>query len=397
LDSRVAIRLQIDNNVRQQALEDKLKLPVIISKAGTVYVLNPSGTDVQVLPRTYISKPKRLARFGIAQERKPAQKRYPETIRLFLWYPEVSLKSADKAIKRVSAGAGKPAGVHIIIETGANPAEWPRLQKFTSGIFDALIKSKVRAAMVIEGVFSRPDKRIMDWLTVRRIFTRFILGPALGYPADLKAGNARVLAAMSEYGLRIPVLFYWSGQSGIEVAGVLKKALRLNKLGGIGILPYFLSPRFDCQTGFDGVDLNDFSEVLSFLYADRRLSEFLEEPMSEIEQRLTGSVQSHFNDALITKSGDLFGFRRFPFAAGRLPAGKTQFEVAASGRCGRCAWKRICGGVDKTPAAFRRQHRIMAEAWCLNQKILMRRVIGECLEIREYLSKIKNNALRDAG
>ena len=69
----------------------------------------------------------------------------------------------------------------------------------------------------------------MDWLIMRRILTRFVLGPSLGYPADLKGNNARALSAMSEYGLRIPVLFYWSGQDAVEAAGLLKKELRLKK------------------------------------------------------------------------------------------------------------------------------------------------------------------------
>jgi len=393
----MAIRMQIDNNRRQQELEDKLKAPVVISKSGKAYVVDLPGGDARILPENWVLKPGRLTGLGIARGKKPAQKRYPVTIRLFLRYPEISFKSADKAIKRLAAFAKKPVSVHVIIETGKNPPEWNRLQKFTSRIFNSLVELKVRAAIIIEGVFSRPDKQIMNWLVMRRILTRFILGPDLGYPADLKGDNARALSAMSEYGLKIPVLFYWSGQNAIEVSELLKKALRLNKLAGAGILPYFLSPRFDCRIGFNGADLNGFSDVLAFLYADRQLAEFIEEPVSEIEQRLAGPVQSHFINALITKSGDLRGFRRFPFAAGRISIGKLQIKVPMSGRCERCAWKRICDGVDRSPEASGRQHKIAAEAWCLNQKNLMRRVIGECLDIREYLDKIKNNVLKDAG
>jgi hypothetical protein len=237
----------------------------------------------------------------------------------------------------------------------------------------------------------------MDWLVMRRILTRFILGPILGYPADLKGDNARALSAMSEYGLRIPVLFYWSGESTVEVAGLLKMALRLNKLGEVGILPYFLSPRFDFQNGLNGDGLNGFSDVLEFLYADRQLAEFIEEPISEIEQRLAGAVQSLSINVIITKTGDLHGFRRFPLAARRISIGKLQLKVPMSGRCERCAWKQLCGGIDRLSAATAEEHKIAAEAWCLNQKNLMRRVTGECLDLREYLDKIKNNVLKDAG
>jgi hypothetical protein len=237
----------------------------------------------------------------------------------------------------------------------------------------------------------------MDWLAERRIPARFVLGPALGYPSELKKDTAKALTAMSEHGLRAPVLFYWSGQSCTVVAGLLKKALRLNKLAGVGILPHFLSPRFDCKTIPIDAALKKFAEVLAFLYADRQLSEFLEEPVSDIEERLTDSPRARCVRALVTESGGLLAFRRFPFAAGGRLSKKSQFKVAMCGRCGRCAWKHICGGIDRSPAEFRRQHRIIADAWCLHQKILMRRVIGECLEIREQLSRIKDNLLKDAG
>jgi hypothetical protein len=387
--------LKLDYN--QQELEDKLKAPVVVSKTDTAYVVDLPGVDVQVLSRADLSKPKRLTGLDKGQGKKPAQKRYPVTVRLFLRYPEIPLKSVNKVIKRLAGQAKKPVSVHVIIETGVSPPEWNRLQKFASGIFDSLLKLKVRAAIIIEGVFSRPDKQIMNWLVMRRILTRFILGPSLGYPADLTGDNARAISAMSEYGLRIPVLFYWSGQSAVEVAGLLKKALRLNKLAGVGILPHYLSSRFDCQNHFDGDDLNGFSDVLAFLYADRQLAEFIEEPVSEVEQRLAGSAQSRFINAIMTKSGNLLGFRRFPFAAGRISTGKLQLKVPMSWRCERCVWKRLCGGIDRLSAASRWQHEIAGQAWCLNQKKLMRRVVGECLEIREYLDKIKNNVLKDAG
>ncbi|MBN1392027.1 MAG: hypothetical protein JW947_04405, partial [Sedimentisphaerales bacterium] len=246
-------------------------------------------------------------------------------------------------------------------------------------------------------VFSRPDKRIMDWLVMRRILTRFVLGPSLGYPADLKGDNARALSVMSEYGLRIPVLFYWSGQNAGEVAGLLKKALRLNKLGGAGILPHYVSPRYDCRNHFDGLNHNDFSDMFAFLYADKQLAEFIEEPVNELEQRLAGSAYSNNINAIINKSGEILGFRRFPFAAGRISTGKLQSKVPMSGRCERCAWKQLCGGVDRLNADAGRLQKSITKAWCMHQKNLMRRVTGECLDLREYLDKIKNKVLKDAG
>jgi hypothetical protein len=384
-------------NYNQQELEDKLRMPVVVSKSGTAYAVDLWGGDARVLSHADLLKPKRLAGLNKGQGKKPVQRRYPVTVRLLLRYPEIPFKSVSKVIKRLARPAKKPVSVHVIIETSKSPPNWKRLQKFASGIFDLLVKLKIRAGIIIEGVFSLPDRKIMDWLVMRRILTRFVLGPSLGYPADLKGINARALSAMSEYGLRVPVLFYWYGQEASEAAGLLKKALRLNKLGGVGILPYFLSPRFDCQNGLNGNNLNGFSDVLSFLYANKQLAEFIEEPVSEIEQRMAGSVQSRFINAIMTKSGGILGFRRFPFAAGCISTGKLQLKVPMSGRCERCVWNRLCGGVDRLNADAGRLQKSVTEAWCLNQKNLMRRVIGECLDLREYLDKIKNNVLKDAG
>ncbi len=382
---------------KQQELEDKLRMPVVISKSGTAYAVDLPGGDVRVLSRDDLIRPRRLAGLNQGQGKKPARKRYPVTVRLFLRYPGIPLKSVKKVIKRFAGPAKKPVSVHVIIETGKNPPDWNRLQKFAAGIFDLLVKLKIRSGIIIEGVFSRPDKRIMNWLVMRRILIRFILGPSLGYPAALKGDNARALSAMSEYGLRLPVLFYWSGQSADVVADVLKKALRLNKLGGVGILPHYVSPQFDCQNGLNGDGLNGFSEMLASLYADRQLGEFIEEPVSEVEQRLAGSAYSSYINAIINKSGGILGFRRFPFAAGRISTGKLPLTVPMSGKCERCVWKRLCGGVDRLNADAGRLQKSVTEAWCLNQKKLMRRVTGECLDLREYLDKIKNKVLKDAG
>jgi hypothetical protein len=389
---------RIDNaSQRSQELEDKLRMPVVVSKSGTAYVVDLPGGDARVLSRADLLNPKRLAGLNKGQGKRSAQKRYPVTVRLFLRYPGISFKSVDKVIRRLARLPRKLVSIHVIIETGISPPDWKRLQKFATGIFDLLVKLKIRSGIIIEGVFSRPDKRIMDWLVMRRILTRFVLGPSLGYPADLKGDNAKALSAMSEYGLRIPVLFYWSGQDAGEVAGLLKKALRLNKLGGAGILPHYVSPRFDCRNHNDCINLNDFSDMLAFLYADKQLAEFIEEPVSEIEQRLAGPVHSRYINAIVTKSGEILGFRRFAFAAGRISTEKLQLKVPMSGRCERCVWKRLCGGVDRLNAGTGRLQKSVTESWCLHQKKLMRRVTGECLDLREYLDKIKNKVLKDAG
>jgi hypothetical protein len=203
---------------------------------------------------------------------------------------------------------------------------------------------------------------------------------------------------MSGYGLRVPLLYYWSGEACEGVANVLKKALRLNKLAGIGVLPCFLSPRFDGRTIGANPDLKGFSKVVGFLYADRLLSEYLEEPVSDIESRLAVSPNAKSVRALITEKGDLLQFRRFPFAAVSwlVRENMDSRPVPLYGRCRRCAWRQICGGVDVSPLGFRKQFKIAADAWCEYRKIFMRRIVGECLEIREHIHRIKGGLLKGA-
>jgi hypothetical protein len=386
---------QIDNKLSlQEEYEGKLKLPVVTTRTGTTFVLDPFGEDARILAkRKSVSRPDFSRAELSAKSRRMASRNHRVlAMRLFAQYADVSAESADAAIRKLASAGDRQKSVHITIETGPTPIDWGRLQKYAGSILSSFAKSKIRAGMTIEGVFNRPGSRIMGWLASQRVIVRFILGSELDYPVDLKSENAKVLSAMSQYGLRVPVLYYWSGQGGIEIAGVLKKALLLNKLAGVGVLPYYLSPRFDCRTRPVGRELEGFSDVITFLHTDRLLSEFLDEPVSDIEARLGNWLGARCARAIITKSAEMLFFRRFPFAAG-----KSRFKTAISGRCKKCVWKQICGGIDRSPAAFRRQHKIIADAWCLNQKILMRRVIAECLEIRERLSQIKDNLLKDAS
>jgi hypothetical protein len=253
----------------------------------------------------------------------------------------------------------------------------------------------------------RPNRYYIDWLTRQRIVVRYVLGPALGYAGDIDSRTAKILKAMSDEGLRVPVLFYWSGESASAVRDVLRRALRLNKFAGVGILPCFLSPRFDCRTMNNHNNSNGFPRIVSRLYSDRMLCEHLEEPISDIEHRLAGSTAAHCVRGLITEQGDLMSFRHFPSAAKNRLNGKSlcqaptralaeQLNAPMCSRCRRCAWRHICGGVDAAPRSFKRQYQIAADAWCQHRKILMQRIIGECLEIREQLHQIKDQPPKSA-
>jgi hypothetical protein len=401
----IKIDSQINDNPYLQQLESKLKLPVVVTRAGTTFVLDLHGRGARILPAGLVSRPRRLAGFAkpradaslLSPSTKSARKRRILPLRLFLQYPEVSAKSAKAAVKRLAAISNKLKAVHISIETGPVPPDWGKLQKFVSMLLDSLGKYKIPAALTIEGAFRRPEVKIMDWLGRQNITTRFILGPASGFPAELDGDAAEALATMSEYGMRTPVLFYWSGQSAAEVAGVLKNALCLNKLAGVGILPYFLSHRFNCKIPLNNDAAGGFLKVIESLYADRQLSEFLEEPISDIEERLMGSQRASCANTLITKSGRLLAFRRFPFAAALPRTKKSRFRTPLAGCCKQCAWRCICGGVDKAPAALGPQHKAVIETWCLYRKNFMRRIAVESLDIRQQLNQIKGSLLRNAG
>jgi hypothetical protein len=376
INRQVASMMQL-----QQRLEGELRLPVVVSQSGKAYVLDKFCKQVDVLESGTVTP-------AFSPGKTPAASR-GLSIKLFWRYPEVPVSAAKEVLGRIKAGTTKLRNIHIIIDTGPAVADWAGLQRITSAILDIQSKSKIPTRITIDGAFECPDEHYVDWLTKQRIVARYILGPALGYAGDIDNKAAKTLEAMSGYGLRVPLLFYWSGEAYEGVANVLKKALRLNKLAGVGVLPYFLSPRFDCRTMGASTDLKGFSKVVGFLYADRLLSEYLEEPVSDIESRLAVSPNAKSVRVLITEKGGLLQFRRFPFAA----AGKNT-PVPLYGRCRRCAWRQICGGVDVSPTGFSKQFKIAADAWCEYRKTFMRRIVGECLEIREHIHRIKGGLLK---
>jgi len=364
----------------QQQFEDKLRLPVVVSQSGTAYVLDSSCVQAEVLKDDAVSR-ELYKRRGTKMS--PA-------VRLFLRYPEVPVAAAKAVVEKISSDAMKPQSIHIIIDTGIAPVAWPALKQMTTTILNIPLNFKIPARITIYGVFTCPDENEVNWLTSRRIFSRYILGPALGYAADLDAQAAKSIEEMANQGLRVPLLYYWSGQGHREVAEVLNKALRLNKLAGVGILPYFLSPRFNHTTAASDSDLKSFSELVGFLYADRFLSEYLEEPVSDIEARLAGLPGAHSFDAIITEDNGLLPFRRFSFAA-------ADKKVAPLyGQCKRCVWRGVCGGIDSTPPAFRNQYKIIADAWCSYRKHFIRQFVRESLEIREHLGKIEDRIVKEA-
>jgi len=359
----------------QQQVERKLRLPVVVSQSGTAYVLDKFCKQADILKSEMVTPV-----FNTAKVPAPLR---GLSIKLFWRYPEVPVLAAKEALERFKQGATKLRNIHIIIDTGPALADWAGLRQAASAILDSQRKSRIPARITIDGAFECPDERQVDWLTRQRIVVRYVLGSALGYAGDIDDKAAKTIETMSGYGLCVPLLFYWSGEGREGVAGVLKKALRLNKLAGIGVLPCFLSARFDGRT----IDLKGFSEVVSFLYADRLLSEYLEEPVSDVESRLAVSPSNKSVRALISEKGGLSQFRRFPFAA-------SQNSASLYGRCRRCAWRQICGGVDVSPPGVRKQFKIAADAWCEYRKTFMRRIVGECLEIRENINKIKGGLLK---
>jgi hypothetical protein len=369
----------------QQQFERKLRLPVVVSQSGTAYVLDASCGQVEVLASDTASP-------ALNRVKIPARRRRAVALKMFWRYPEVPVSTAQAILEKISDGESKPQSIHIIIDTGATVADWPVLTQVISAVSNIPAKAKIPTKITIDGIFTCPDERQTDWLIKQKIVVRYILGPALGYAGDLDAATAKTIEEMANQGLRIPLLFYWSGQSGSVTAEMLSKALRLNKLAGIGILPYFLSPRFDRTTPAISCDSNGFSEVVSFLYTDRFLNEYLEEPVSDIEGHLAGAPGVRSVGILMTKDATLFPFRRFPFAANHK---NTTKKLLLYQRCRKCVWRQVCGGIDASPSGYRKQYKIAANAWCAYRKSFMRRIVGECLDIREHLHKIEGRLMKE--
>jgi hypothetical protein len=380
----------------QQQLENRFKLPVVATQSGKIYVVDTFGKDASLFTAG------RRNTLKFLQNRKITVNKRQLSAKLVIRYPEVSLPAALSAVEKIGIDATGVRSFNITIDAGPSSPQWTRLEKFVSAIISNLrSKSQTPVAVSIDGAFARPDEHHIDWLARRRVALRYVLGPALGYAADLNSRTAKILKAMSDEGLRVGVLFYWSGQGCGEVKKVFNRALRLNKFAGVGILPCFLSPRFDCRTINDRNNSDGFARIVSRLYSDRTLCEYLEEPVSDIENHLAGSAPARRVNWLITEIGDLLSFRQFPFTANHGSAKSSaspasQLIAPLCGLCTRCAWRHICGGVDAAPRRLIKQHKIALDSWCKHRKILMKRIIGECLEIREHLQRVKGLLPKEA-
>ncbi|MBN2020673.1 MAG: hypothetical protein JW749_10675 [Sedimentisphaerales bacterium] len=363
----------------EQGLEDNLGLPVVVTKAGTTFVIEAKGRDAKVFTEGNMD----CLLAGLNKKR-GARRNVP--VRIHLRYPEIPAASARMALRRIeSAAADKPeAGgrryVQMNIDGGPRVFEWEGLRKYVEEVFSGFDRKKTVAGLAIDGEFSQPDEKQKDWLARNRIKVRYVFGPALGYAGESNGDAKGILRTMSEYGLRAPVLFYWAGERKEVVAEVLRSALRHNKLSGIGILPYFFSPRFNCYADIPSDGVNGFGDVVEFLLEDRMLGDYLDEPISYIEERLAGTANSQCMKYSVNAEGALLPFRRFAFTPG-------EHGITMYGRCRDCVWKHICGGIDSSPRENKRQYKVIAEAWCVFQKTFMRRIARECLEIREYMHK----------
>jgi hypothetical protein len=379
----------------QQRIEDSVKLPVVVTRSGTIFVLDSQGKDAKVLSAGDVKDTSVIDTGGL-RKRRPIRNRRNIHYKLILRYPQVSAETAEEAMKQLEPEGDKRRFINITIDTGPGGFDWGQLQKYVSGLIPRrdkqppANKSKDIITVRIEGAISRPTVEQINWITRQGIITRLVLGSAVNHAGDIGGAEATVLKAMSEEGLRVPILYYWAGEQREKVAETLRRALRLNKLSGIGILPYFMSARFDCQGEIPGELLSRFCEVVEFIHKDGFLSEFLEEPVSEIEQRLGGSPEARSSRYVVTPQGGLFSFRQFAFAA-------VRSEKAALYRpCRGCVWRHICGGVDSPPKIKKKQYKIITDAWCGHRRTLLRQIAGECLEIREHLNRFKDQILETA-
>jgi hypothetical protein len=408
------------NTAVGRELEYRLGLPVVTIQPGTIAILDKFARHAEFLNEEEASKLLGLApaQMGgqaradvdlllqntkLSQYRSQRRKKKNLSLRLYLRYSNSSASVAVTTIEKITSATTKIQKIEIIIDTGPYPFDWDHVLKFIADLWRLRGKSqRIPTNIIIDGAFSCPDRHHMKGLVEMRAVFRYVLGSGLGYSGDLNGNDARKLVMMSDYGLRVPVLFYWSGEDHVVVEQLLKKALKLNKLSGVSVLPYFLSPYFDCRTMTLDVDGRAFSNVVNGLYGDRLLSEFLDEPISNLENRISDCFTTSYVCALIRDTGERIPFKVFPFATngydGRIRKDTEFLELLTRPRtlpiykrCRSCVWRHICGGVDKSPRTLRTEHKMATDVWCTCQKTFLQHIVSECLRIRDRISKYKTS------
>jgi len=306
------------------------------------------------------------------------------------------------AIKGMASDATNISRLRIFLDTGPDTFEWDSviawIKTFCSVNGDPH-GARITTNVFIDASFSCPSSDHMDFLVRHKVILRYILGSRLGYATGLDGREGGTLSRTCSYGLRVPVLYYWSGEDAESVANVLRNALVSNKLSGIGLLPYFMSPYFNPADDDGRIDGTGFLAALDGCYADHSLSEFMDEPFEDMEDRISHCGTRNHIHALVEGDGRILRFRAFPFTAllrhtPQSTSGAGAPNVFSShrqprlyGRCRSCSWKHICGGLDSCSSVSREQYHSISSVWCSSRKAYLRRVASECLDLRACVHK----------
>jgi hypothetical protein len=401
----------------EKRLEKKLKLPVVTIEERKIAVLEKFVKEVELLD---VSEAEALVdsrfenemseltltsdikqRIASLSSRTYRGKVRRLNLKLYLCSCHLSGNAVLEAIRRIGSAANNLSKIQIIVDFGPGLFPWNKIVDIVQALHgvDGL---KIPKQIIVDGSFSCPGEATMDFLVQQGVILRYVLGAALGYSGHLGKQEKEFLKTTSNYGLRMPVLFYWAGEDLLIVKEILEEALSLNRASGISILPAFLSPHCDPEDLDGRIKAGGFDSVVSYFYSDSSLSEFLDEPLIDIEERLSDSDHVDRLCAVIDGRGQIRPFRIFPFAIQRngdvTYDSKKSLELLSHparvpmwSRCKRCVWKHVCGGVDTFSGVHERYHKGLFDIWCQYRQTYLRQILRECLIIREHLGNQRDS------
>jgi len=392
-------------------LEMKLKLPVVAIEERRFAVLEKTAQRVEFLNN---SEAVALVDSRLENEMSDTKQRIASlsnrtyrartrrlNLKLYLCSCLLSGDTVIEAIKRIVSETNNLSKMQIIVDFGPDFFSWEKVVDVVQAL-RVVDGSKIPKQIVIDGSFSCPSEATMDFLSQQDVILRYVLGAALGYSGNLSIQQKETLKTTSNYGLRVPVLFYWAGEDPLLVKEILEEALILNAASGIIILPAFLSPHCNPEDLDGRIKAAGFDSVVSYLYSDNSLSEFIDEPLIDIEERLSDSDHINRLCAVIDDRGQIRPFRTFPFAIQRnddvtydskksLELLSHPTRVPVWSQCKRCVWKYVCGGIDTFSGVHERYHKGLFEIWCQYRQTYLRKIIGDCIIICEHLSNQRDS------
>lgn len=300
-------------------------------------------------------------------------------------------KQIAELIRMLPTALPDSAAVDFWIESHQPLLRWEVILKIASAIHTLPGNRKIPATIrvVIPPPCPPLPDRVLDAIVRSRIEVCVALGQQAGYPGDFDETSERLLKSLADFGWRVPVLFYYGDEDAPQVRSILSLALRHNRTSGIGLLPASLSPRAPMHEVIK-TDRQRLLGAIELLYRDPYLSEFLLEPVREIERRLEKSRSTRYVHLYLDERG-YRQFAAFPALAQNMdplsPDALHQYLVGDAipkldSRCATCAWSHLCGGMDAAPESS-----IAAQAFCSYRTALFRQIVGETIAVYEAMER----------